>query len=129
MKKKIRFYLKHIKRNLPCCNKLMRKMLGDLKMDIEAYIEENNAVDFEQVEQHFGAAENIAKEFTVGIDSAYVKSYKLKRNIIIAGILVLTMIFAAILIFTIYTIIDAKKNQPITHDTNITYEYKKEWDE
>lgn len=76
MKKQLKNYFKSIKKNLPCLNSAMRKMLDDLKLSVEFYIQENNVTDFSQIERHFGAAENVAKEFAVGIDNSYIKSYK-----------------------------------------------------
>lgn len=124
MKKQLKVYFKEIKKNLPCYNKTMKKMLGDLKEAVDAFVQENSITDFTQIEQHFGTAQDIAKEFTVGVDSAYIKSYKFKKRVTAIVLSVLAAIMVAVSALVIYIIVDGERNQPITHDTNITYENK-----
>ena len=104
MQKQLQSYFKDIKKNLPCLNSAMRKMLNDLKVSVNTFIDENNITDFTQIEQHFGTAENIAKEFAVGIDNSFVKSYKFKKRItaIVISILVAILVITASLAIYIY---------------------------
>ena len=127
MKKQLKLYYKTIKRNLPCYNKAMRKMLDDLKVSVDGFIEENGVADFQIIENHFGTAEDIAKEFAIGLDNGYIKSYKFKKiaTITIASILAAILVVISSLI--VYIIIDGERNQPIIHDTIITYEYSEEF--
>lgn len=127
MKKQLKLYFKDIKRNLPCYNKTIQKMVDDLKMSIDDFIEENNITDFKIVEKHFGDAESIAKEFAVGIDNSYIKSYKFKKYAIITVASILAAILVVISSLIVYIIIDGERNQPIIHDTTITYEYSEEF--
>ncbi|MBR5472878.1 MAG: hypothetical protein IKU82_02695 [Clostridia bacterium] len=129
MKKQLKLYYKTIKRNLPCYNKAMRKMLDDLKVSVDVFIEENNITDFEIVEKHFGNAESVAKEFTAGIDNAYIKSYKLKKYAIIAISSILAAILLVVSSFVAYMIVNLEENTPISADTTITYEYNEEFKE
>lgn len=124
MKKQLKLYYKNIKKNLPCYNKAMQKMLDDLKVSVDAFVQKNNVTDFAQIEQHFGKADAIAKEFAIGIDGAYVKSYKFKKRVVAIVLSILAAITVAVSALVIYIIADGERNQPITHDTNITYENK-----
>lgn len=125
MQKQLQSYFKDIKKNLPCLNSAMRKMLNDLKVSVNTFIEENNITDFTQIEQHFGTAENIAKEFAVGIDNSFVKSYKFKKRItaIVISILVAILVITASL--AIYIYIENEKNIPVYYNNEITYERDK----
>ncbi|MBQ6884331.1 MAG: hypothetical protein IJN56_01185 [Clostridia bacterium] len=125
MQKQLQSYFKDIKKNLPCLNSAMRKMLNDLKVSVNTFIDENNITDFTQIEQHFGTAENIAKEFAVGIDNSFVKSYKFKKRItaIVISILVAILVITASL--AIYIYIENEKNIPVYYNNEITYERDK----
>lgn len=129
MKKQLKLYFKDIKRNLPCYNKTIQKMVDDLKMSIDDFIEENNITDFKIVEKHFGDAESIAKEFAVGIDNAYIKSYKFKKYAIITVASILAAILVVVSSFVVYMIVNLEENTPISADTTITYEYNEEFKE
>lgn len=124
MKKQIKHYFKSIKHNLPCVNSAIRKMLDDLKVSVESYIQENNITDFIQIEQHFGTAEDIAKEFAMGVDGAYIKSYKFKKRVTTIVISILAAIFVIIASLAIYIVVSSEINTVSTEDTTITYEYE-----
>lgn len=124
MKKQLKSYFKEIKKNLPCYNKTMKKMLGDLKEAVDAFVQENSITDFTQIEQHFGTAEDIAKEFTVGVDSAYIKSYKFKKRVTAIVLSVLAAILVIVASLAIYIVISSEINTVSTEDTTITYEYE-----
>lgn len=121
MKKQIKHYFKSIKHNLPCVNSAIRKMLDDLKVSVESYIQENNITDFIQIEQHFGTAEDIAKEFAMGVDGAYIKSYKFKKRVTTIVISILAAIMVAISTLVIYMIVMLEENAPINVSADITY--------
>lgn len=127
MKKQLKLYYKTIKRNLPCYNKAMRKMLDDLKVSVDGFIEENGVADFQIIENHFGTAEDISREFAMGLDNSYVKAYKLKKYILISIVSIFAAILVVISSLIVYIIIDGERNQPIIHDTTITYEYSEEF--
>lgn len=124
MKKQLKSYFKEIKKNLPCYNKTMKKMLGDLKEAVDAFVQENSITDFTQIEQHFGTAQDIAKEFTVGVDSAYIKSYKFKKRVTAIVLSVLAAILVIVASLAIYIVISSEINTVSTEDTTITYEYE-----
>ena len=125
MKKQLKRYYKDIKHNLPCYNKTMRKMVDDLKMSVDIFIEENNITDFKIIENHFGTAEDISREFAMGLDNSYVKAYKLKKYILIS----IVSIFAAILIvvssLATYIYIKTEINTPVFYNDQIIYEKDK----
>lgn len=121
MKKQIKHYFKSIKHNLPCVNSAIRKMLDDLKVSVESYIQENNITDFIQIEQHFGTAQDVAKEFAMGVDGAYIKSYKFKKRVTTIVISILAAIMVAISTLVIYMIVMLEENAPINVSADITY--------
>lgn len=125
MQKQLKAYFKSIKKNLPCYNKAMHKMLDDLKVSIDAFTIENDITDFAQIEQHFGTAESIAAEFTAGVDSAYVKSYKFKKRVTAIVLSILAAIMVAVSALVIYIIADGEKNQPIYYNDKIMYQENK----
>lgn len=122
MKKQLKSYFKEIKKNLPCYNKAMKTMLGDLKIAVDTYINDNNVSDFAKIVEHFGTAEDIAKEFAVGLDNSYVKSYKLKKRIIAIVVSILAVIMIAVSTLVIYIIVMAENNRPVSEGTTIIYE-------
>ena len=121
MQKQLQSYFKIIKKNLPCYNKAMKTMLDDLKVSVNTFIQENDITSFTQIEQHFGTAEDIAKEFAVGVDNAYVKSYKFKKRVTAIVLSILAVIMVSIFALVIYIIADGERNQPVNFDTNIIY--------
>lgn len=125
MKKQLKDYFKSIKKNLPCYNKTIRKMLDDLKVSVHAFVEENGITDFALIEQHFGTAEGVAKEFAVGIDGAYIKSYKFKKRVTAIVLSILAVIMVAVSALVIYIIADTQRNLPIDVDATITYDEEK----
>ena len=129
MKKQLKLYYKTIKRNLPCYNKAMRKMLDDLKVSVDGFIEENGVADFQIIENHFGTAEDIAKEFAIGLDNGYIKSYKFKKIATITVASILAAILVVVSSFVVYMIVNLEENTPISADTTITDEYNEEFKE
>ena len=121
MKKQLKSYFKEIKKNLPCYNKAMKTLLGDLKIAVDTYINDNNVSDFAKIVEHFGTAEDIAKEFAVGLDNSYVKSYKFKKRIIAIVVSVLAVIMVIASALMIYIIVSLENNTPVSEGTTIIY--------
>lgn len=121
MQKQIKNYFKTIKKNLPCYNKAMRQMLDDLKLSVETYIKDNNTVCFDKITEHFGTAEDIAKEFAIGLDNSYVKSYKFKKRVATISISIIAVILIIIASLSIYIYIENERHSPVNFDTNINY--------
>lgn len=121
MKKQLKSYFKEIKKNLPCYNKAMKTMLGDLKIAVDTYINDNNVSDFAKIVEHFGTAEDIAKEFAVGLDNSYIKSYKFKKRIIAIVVSVLAVIMVIASALMIYIIVSLENNTPVSEGTTIIY--------
>lgn len=121
MQKQLTVYFKSIKKNLPCRNKTIRKMLDDLKASVNSFAEENGITDFALIEQHFGAAEDIAKEFAVGIDGTYIKSYKFKTRVTAIVLSVLAAILVIVASLSVYIYIENEKDIPVYYDDKIIY--------
>lgn len=121
MQKQLKTYFKTIKKNLPCYNKAMRQMLDDLKLSVEAYIKDNDIACFDKVTEHFGTAEDIAKEFAIGLDNSYVKSYKFKKRVASIVISLLVAIAVVVASLSVYIIVSSEKHRPIEHENTIIY--------
>ena len=121
MKKQLKVYFKEIKKNLPCVNSTMRKMLDDLKASVNTFVVENNISDFNAVVEHFGSSEDIAKEFAMGLDNSYVKSYKFKRRVIAIVVSILAVIMVAVSALVVYIITSLENNTPVSEGTTIIY--------
>lgn len=121
MKKQLKAYFKEIKKNLPCVNSTMRKMLDDLKASVNTFVVENDISDFNAVVEHFGSSEDIAKEFAVGLDNSYVKSYKFKRRVIAIVVSILAVIMVAVSALVVYIITSLENNTPVSEGTTIIY--------
>lgn len=127
MQKQLQSYFKIIKKNLPCYNKAMKTMLDDLKVSVNTFIQENDITSFTQIEQHFGTAEDIAKEFAVGVDNAYVKSYKFKKRVTAIVLSILALILVIVASLALYIVVENEIHTPVAHDNKITYEYSEEY--
>ena len=121
MKKQLKVYFKEIKKNLPCVNSTMRKMLDDLKASVNTFVVENNISDFNAVVEHFGSSEDIAKEFAMGLDNSYVKSYKFKSRVIAIVVSILAVIMVAVSALVVYIITSLENNTPVSEGTTIIY--------
>lgn len=121
MKKQLKAYFKQIKKNLPCVNSTMCKMLDDLKVSVNTFVVENDISDFNAVVEHFGSSEDIAKEFAVGLDNSYVKSYKFKRRVIAIVVSILAVIMVAVSALVVYIITSLENNTPVSEGTTIIY--------
>ena len=127
MKKQLKAYFKQIKKNLPCVNSTMRKMLDDLKASVNTFVVENDISDFNAVVEHFGSSEDIAKEFAVGLDNSYVKSYKFKRRVIAIVVSILAVIMATVIVLALYIFIENEIHSPALSETTVKYEYSEDY--
>ena len=122
MQKQLKAYFKSIKKNLPCMNSAIRKMLEDLKLSINTYIAENDVNDFETVIENFGTAEDIAKEFAIGIDNEYISSYKFKKRAVTIIISILAAIAVVVASLALYIYINTINNTPYSVEYTISYQ-------
>lgn len=121
MNKQLKAYFEDIKKNLPCVNSSMRKMLNDLKLSVDTYIKDNNVVDFDDVIEHFGTAQDIAREFAIGLDNTYIKSYKFKKRLAATVVAILAAIMVAVSALVVYIITSLENNTPVSEGTTIIY--------
>ena len=112
-------YLRSIKSALPCYNKAMRKMFGDFKASVEAYLDEHPDADLVALEERFGSVARIVKDFSGGYSDDYIKSYKLKKRIGIVVISMLALMLAIIGILGIIIIINSNQNIIYYYDGGI----------
>lgn len=57
-------YFREIKKELPCGGCERRKILRDLRLSVENFLEENPGATFDAVESHFGTPAQIADTYT-----------------------------------------------------------------
>lgn len=112
MDKQLKLYFKNIKKNLPCVNSAIRKMLAELNLSVDEYIQENADADIVEIERHFGTSAAIAKEFAGGLDDSYIKSYKIKKRFITAIVSILLCVFVVFSSLAVYIVINSERNKP-----------------
>ncbi len=120
LKKEINSYYRKIKKTLPCYNKVMKKMLDDLKFSIEAYLDENPNAEFQDIEKHFGTAEQISNDFSTVISEPQIKAYKRTKYIRIALLSVLSAILVFIGALTIIIYINNSRDTIYYYETSVT---------
>lgn len=121
MQKQLNNYFKSIKKNLPCYNRAMREMLNDLKVSVGAYIDENGITEFAEIENHFGTAADIANEFAMGLNGAYIKSYKFKKRVTAIVIYILAAILVIVASLAVYIYVENEMNTPLLYNEEILY--------
>jgi hypothetical protein len=98
----VKRYKRRVKANLLCSTGLSRQFLSDLSDSIDNYIEENNVTRLEEVRDHFGTPEQIARSFLAETDISVIrKKVRLKQIILLA-------LIAALLIWAVGVAISTK---------------------
>ena len=81
----VRRYKRRIKADLLCGTKQSKQFMADLSDAIDNYIEENAVARFAEVEEHFGAPEQIARSFLAETDIGVIrKKVRLKQAVLYA---------------------------------------------
>ena len=92
LNKEVKKYIKDINSYLICDCSTRNKFIGDLKSDIDEYIEGNSVTDFDSVYNHFGEPRDIAKGF---LENADIK--KIKRKMDITRVALIAVIVALVM--------------------------------
>ncbi len=103
--KELKKYLRRIKGALVCNFKTKRKILKDLKNNVEEYLEQNPDSSLEDLMEYFGKPESIAEEFAVSAGIDYIKKTKVHKMIklIVIILLILALVFTIITSIVIIT--------------------------
>ena len=98
----VKKYKRQVKANLLCSTNLSKQFLADFSGAIDNYIEENNITRLEEVQNHFGSPEQIARSFLAETDISLIrKKVRLKNFILLA-------VIAALLIWIVGVAISTK---------------------
>lgn len=102
-KKELKHYYKEIKKNLICPYSTKKKILRELKENIDNYLLEFPNSDIEEIKEHFGTPENLG-EFLLEQDSA---KKALNNNYFVKIIIILISIIILFATYNIYSKINA----------------------
>lgn len=96
LKKEINKYIRKIRSLLFVQTKESKRFVREMEASISDYIEENGVTNMEEIREHFGAPEDIAKAFFVNTSLFDVKRrVRLKR-------IVTSVLLAAFLLWAVY---------------------------
>lgn len=102
LERDVKKYKRQVKANLLCSTSLSKQFLADFSDAIDNYIEENNVTRLEEVQNHFGSPEQIARSFLAETDISLIrKKVRLKNFILLA-------VIAALLIWIVGVAISTK---------------------
>ena len=91
----VRRYKRRIKADLLCGTKQSKQFMADMSDAIDNYIEEHAVTRLAEVEEHFGAPEQIVRSFLAETDLSVIrKKVRLKQSVLYA-------LLAALVIWTI----------------------------
>lgn len=96
LSKKLKRYYKLVKKQLRCSSEEKEQILSSLKNDIEEFLIHNPSADFQDLIDHFGEPEIFFKSYidSLGQNEIYdkLKRSKIKKRIIVLGIICLILI-------------------------------------
>ena len=94
LKKDINKYIKEIKLNIICDFKTRNKFISDIKNSIFDFVECENIVSIDDVYNHFGTPQEIAKEFFLNADVKKIKRRMNFTKVVIVGVLIALVLWA-----------------------------------
>lgn len=82
MNRKLKRYYRRIRWALPCSRKLTGKIIAEIRVSVQAYLEENPGAVFEDVERLFGTPQQIAAAYLDEMDrSQLARELRLKSRV------------------------------------------------
>lgn len=95
LEKQLKAYYREIRHYLPGFGKLKKQIMDSIRQSIGAYLEENPAADFEEIQKHFGTPQQIATSYVDEMTTPEIlKKFSVKKTI-------LTIICAAVVTIVI----------------------------
>lgn len=98
LKKDINKYIKEIKLNIICDFKTRNKFISDIKNSIFDFVECENIVSIDDVYNHFGTPQEIAKEFFLNADVKKIKRRMNFTKVVIIGVVIALLMFGTALV-------------------------------
>ena len=98
LKKDINKYIKEIRLNIICDFKTRNKFISDIKNSIFDFVECENIVSIDDVYNHFGTPQQIAKEFFLNADVKKIKRRMNFTKVVIIGVVIALLMFGTALV-------------------------------
>jgi len=99
-------YCKQISKCLSYSSKVKKKLLPDIELSIEQFIEDNSSVSYEDIVEEFGTPQDMVKTFLETEEvSELEQSFSVKRRVVW---IVALAVIAVIVIIGIYLVVDLK---------------------
>lgn len=91
IKWQLRRYYWKVKSFLPCSRKLKKRCIGDLKANVEGFLEQNPQADFAAIQERFGTPRQIAAAFVDETDTEQLLRRLRIRRWVVTTISVVTI--------------------------------------
>lgn len=98
LKKDLKRYIREIKANIICDFKTRNKFISDIKNSIDDYIENNKVDHIDEIYEHFGKPQEIAKEFFLNADFKKIKRRMNFTKSVIAGVVIAVLMLGTALL-------------------------------
>ena len=115
-----RKYLKSIKKSLVCENRVKKKLLNDIENNILDYAESYPDKSFDEIIEHFGSPQTIAKEVFLEYDNNYSKKIKYGNMTKVIVIAILFVIALAIVILASVIVKNNKRTAVYYYDVSVS---------
>ena len=92
-------YLKEVRSLLFCDAKTLKSFLKDFENDVTNFANDNGVTDMQQIIEHFGTPDQVARGFFETTDLRKIKKRLQVKRYILCGILAVALIWAVILTF------------------------------
>lgn len=108
LRNEIKKYIKEIRSLLFCDSKTLKCFLKDFENDVTNFANDNCITDVQQIIEHFGAPDQVARGFFETTDFLKIKKRMQVKRYILCGILVALLVWAVCL--TSLTVFEHKEN-------------------
>lgn len=88
---KLKSYYREISAWLPCGGRLKRDIMGRIRANVDAYLEENPDANMEAIENRFGTPKEIAAAYVSDLDAGELLAALRVRRRIVAAVLAAVM--------------------------------------
>ncbi len=83
LEKQLKNYYRDIRHCLPGSGKLKKQIMCNIQQSVNAYLEEKPLADFEEVQRHFGTAQQIAAAYVEELDTSEVmKKLRIRKTVV-----------------------------------------------
>ena len=99
LRNEIKKYLKEIRSLLFCDSKTLKGFLKDFENDVTNFADDNGVTDMQQIIEHFGTPDQVAREFFETTDLRKIKNRLQVKRYILCGVLVALLVWAIAVTF------------------------------